>query len=72
MQSPEKHFPQEQWETMDLHSAGQHITPKARGDCRALLDPSKNAQNKQGLFPTASEPASSTLIQLGRSEEAHV
>ena len=69
MQSPGKHFPQEQWETMDLHSVGQHITPKARGDCHALLGPSKNAQNKQGLFPTASEPDSSTLIQLGVKKE---
>ena len=69
MQSPGRHFPQEQWETLDLHSAGQHITPKARGDCHALLGPSKNAQNKQGLFPMANEPASSTLIQLGVKKE---
>ena len=69
MRSPGKHFPQEQWETMGLHRAGQHITQKARGDSHALLGPSKNAQNKQGLFPIASEPAASTLIQLGVKKE---
>lgn len=46
LKGPLRHFPRDKWDNTDSHGACWHIAQKAQCDHHALLDPSKNAQNK--------------------------
>ena len=51
MQSPGRHFPQEQWETLDLHSAGQHITQRLEVTVMPYWAPAKMHRTNRDSSP---------------------
>lgn len=61
MKSPLRHFPRDKWDNTDSHGAWWHTAQKARCDRYALLDSSKNAQNKYGSKGTSSWPGEPPL-----------